>query len=44
MSEEVKYTNQQMLDWMGYVAELQGVTPEKIKIANLCGKRRNYLA
>ena len=44
MSEEVKYTNQQMLDWMGYVAKLQGVTPEKIKIANLCGKRRNYLA
>ncbi len=44
MSEKVQFSNQQMLNWMGYVAELQNVTPEKIKIANLCGKKRNLLA
>lgn len=44
MPEKTQFSNQQMLDWMGYVADLQGVTPEKIKIANLCGKKRNILA
>ena len=27
-----------------YVADMQGVTPEKIKLLNTCGKRRNVLA
>ncbi len=44
MLGKTQFTNQQMLDWMGYVADLQNVTPEKIKIANLCGKKRNLLA
>lgn len=39
-----KFTSQQMLNWMGYVAEMQNVTPEKIKLLNTCGKRRNVLA
>ena len=33
-----------MLKWMEYVADMQGVTPEKIKLLDTCGKRRNVLA
>ncbi len=38
------FSNAQMLAWMGYVADMQQVTPEKIKLLNTCGKRRNVLA
>ena len=44
MAEKVQFTNSQMLKWMEYVADMQGVTPEKIKLLNTCGKRRNVLA
>lgn len=40
----VEFSTSQMLKWMEYVADMQGVTPEKIKLLNTCGKRRNILA
>ena len=40
----VEFSTSQMLKWMEYVADMQGVTPEKIKLLNTCGKRRNVLA
>lgn len=42
--KKVEFSNGQMLKWMGYVAEMQNVSPEKIKLLNTCGKRRNILA
>lgn len=42
--EKLKFSSSQMLDWMEYVAEMQDVSPEKIKLLNTCGKRRNILA
>jgi precorrin-6Y C5,15-methyltransferase (decarboxylating) len=33
-----------MLDWMEYISEQQDISPEKIKLLNTCGKRRNVLA
>ncbi|MFQ9514747.1 MAG: Precorrin-6B methylase 2 [Eubacterium sp.] len=42
--EKIEFSSEQMLKWMGYVAEMQDVTPEKIKLLNTCGKRRNILA
>ena len=41
---DVEFSTSQMLKWMEYVADMQGVTPEKIKLLNTCGKRRNILA
>ena len=41
---KVQFSSAQMLAWMGYVSEMQNVTPEKIKLLNTCGKRRNILA
>lgn len=41
---KVEFSSARMLAWMGYVAEMQGVSPEKIKLLNTCGKRRNVLA
>lgn len=40
----VEFTSSQMLDWMGYIAEKRSISPEKIKMLNTCGKRRNILA
>lgn len=42
--EKIEFSNSQMLKWMEYVADMQDVTPEKIKLLNTCGKRRNILA
>lgn len=42
--KSIEFSNSQMLAWMGYVAEMQNVSPEKIKLLNTCGKRRNFLA
>ena len=42
--EKIEFSNSQMLKWMEYVADMQEVTPEKIKLLNTCGKRRNILA
>ena len=44
MAEKIEFSSRQMLDWMGYVADMQKVSPEKIKLLNTCGKRRNTLA
>lgn len=40
----VKFSTSQMLKWMEYVADMRKVSPEKIKLLNTCGKRRNVLA
>ncbi|MCR5737786.1 MAG: Precorrin-6B methylase 2 [Eubacterium sp.] len=40
----VEFSNSQMLNWMEYISEQQDISPEKIKILNTCGKRRNILA
>lgn len=44
MAEKIQFTNSQMLKWMEYVADMQGVSAEKIKMLNTCSKRRNVLA
>lgn len=44
MENKVQFSNEDMLNWMGYVADIADVTPEKIKLLNTCGKRRNILA
>lgn len=44
MESKVQFSSTQMLEWMGYVADMQKVSPEKIKMINTCGKRRNVLA
>lgn len=41
---KVQFSSEQMLKWMSYVADMQSVSPEKIKLLNTCGKRRNILA
>ena len=43
-NNKVQFTTSQMLKWMEYVADLKDVSPEKIKMLNTCGKRRNILA
>lgn len=40
MAGKVQFTNSQMLKWMEYVADMQGVSAEKIKMLNTCSKRR----
>jgi precorrin-6Y C5,15-methyltransferase (decarboxylating) len=37
------YTNGEMLAWVGNFADRMGVSPEKIKMLNLCGKKKNVL-
>lgn len=49
MAENVKkdatrFSTSQMLRWMEYVADMRNISPEKIKMLNTCGKRRNILA
>ena len=39
----VEFSTSQMLKWMEYVADMQGVTPEKIKLLNTCGKGEMFL-
>jgi len=43
-NNNVKFSTSQMLKWMEYVADMRQVSPEKIKLLNTCGKRRNVLA
>lgn len=43
-NNNVKFSTSQMLQWMEYVADMRKVSPEKIKLLNTCGKRRNILA
>ncbi|WP_448902863.1 Precorrin-6B methylase 2 [Eubacterium sp.] len=44
MAEKVAFSSKQMLDWMGYIADMLQISPEKIKLLNTCSKRRNVLA
>lgn len=37
------YTNSQILEWMGYFSNKQDVSPEKIKILDICGKMKNVI-
>lgn len=37
------YTNNQILGWMGYFAQEMGVSPEKIKLLDICGKVKNVI-
>ena len=43
-NNNLKFSTSQMLEWMEYVADMRKVSPEKIKLLNTCGKRRNILA
>lgn len=42
--DSTRFSTSQMLRWMEYVADMKDVSPEKIKMLNTCGKRRNILA
>lgn len=37
------YNNSEMLAWVGDFADRMGVSPEKIKMLNICGKKKNVL-
>ncbi len=37
------YNTSEMLAWVGNFAERMGVSPEKIKMLNICGKKKNVL-
>ena len=37
------YDNKEMLAWVGNFADLMGVSPEKIKMLNICGKKKNVI-
>lgn len=37
------YTTKEMLAWVGNFADRMGVSPEKIKMLNICGKKKNIL-
>lgn len=37
------YTNGEMLKWVGNFADRMKVSPEKIKMLNICGKKKNVL-
>lgn len=37
------FTNQNMLAWMGTFAEKMEISPEKIKLLNVCGKKKNVI-
>jgi len=39
-----EYTFEQMLTWVGVFSEKMNVSPEKIKLLNLCGKVRNVVS
>ncbi|MBE5959468.1 MAG: Precorrin-6B methylase 2 [Lachnospiraceae bacterium] len=44
MEEKIVFTYSQMLGWLGYISSEMNVSPEKIKLLNACGKRRNILS
>lgn len=37
------YNNGEMLAWVGNFADRMGVSPEKIKMLNICGRKKNVL-
>lgn len=42
MGENI-YTNKEMLGWLGFFADKMEVSPEKIKMLNVCSKKKNVL-
>ena len=43
MAEKVEFSSKQMLDWMGYIADMLQISPEKIKLLNtLLAKEEMY--
>ncbi len=43
MGTENIYTNTAMLAWTGYFAEMMDISPEKIKLLNICQKKKNVI-
>ncbi|MDO5126415.1 MAG: Precorrin-6B methylase 2 [Eubacteriales bacterium] len=37
------YSTEQMLQWMGYFSKTMEVSPEKIKLLDICGKMKNVI-
>ena len=37
------YDSSEMLNWVGHFSDLMEVSPEKIKMLNICGKKKNVL-
>ena len=37
------YDNKNMLSWLGYFSDMMNVSPEKIKMLNICGKNKNVV-
>ena len=37
------YSNEMVLRWMGYFADIMEVAPEKIKLLDICGKEKNVI-
>lgn len=38
MAEKVQFTNSQMLKWMEYVADMQGVSAERLRCLTLAAR------
>ena len=43
MSERTAYNNKEMLAWTAYFADYMQVSPEKIKLVNICGREKNVI-
>lgn len=43
MNQDNVYTNEAMLNWTGYFAEMMDISPEKIKLLNICQKKKNVI-
>lgn len=41
--QEVVFTNGQMLSWMSFITNKMSVSPEKVKMMNICGKKKNVI-
>lgn len=37
------FSNRQILDWVGYFTEKMDISPERVKILNVCTKKRNII-
>lgn len=40
---EVVYSNSNILAWMSSITDKMGISPEKVKIMNVCGKKKNVI-
>lgn len=43
MNYDDVYSNGAMLNWMGYFAEMMDISPEKIKLLNICQRKKNVI-